>query len=273
MTDIALTPFAAPFRAAITPPGSKSLTNRAFVIAALADGRSTLNNVLFADDTKVMIEGLRALGFDVSARTVRRYRREARRRPPSPSWRTFLRNHAPHIWAVDLFTVQTLTLRTIYVLVFVTHDRRRLVHVNVTRHPSAQWIWRQLIEATPWGEQPRYLIRDRDRSYGRDFVPRAARLGIETVLTPVRAPNANAIAERVIGTLRRDCLDHVIVVNERHLRRVLREYVAHYNGVRPHRSLELDPPDGRPPTPPPAEGRVRSRPVLGGLHHEYEWAA
>ncbi len=216
---------------------------------------------------------LRALGFEVSGRTVRRYRHQALQRPPSQSWRTFLHNHAPHIWAVDLFTVQTLTLRTIYVLVFVTHDRRRLVHVNVTRHPSARWIWRQLIEATPWGVQPRYLIRDRDRSFGRDFVSHTARLGIKTLLTPVRAPNANAIAERVIGTLRRECLDHVLVVNERHLRWVLREYVVHYNRARPHRSLALDSPDGWPPQPRPGAARVISRPVLGGLHHEYEWAA
>jgi transposase InsO family protein len=150
---------------------------------------------------------LRGLGFEVSARTVRRYRQQALRRPPSPSWRAFLRNHAPQIWAVDLFTVQTLTLRTVYVLVFVAHERRRIVHFNVTRHPNAAWIWQQLVEATPYGQQPRLLIRDWDRSYGRDFIPKAARIGIETVLTPVRAPNANAIAERVIGTPRRECLD------------------------------------------------------------------
>ncbi len=216
---------------------------------------------------------LRGLGFEVSARTVRRYRQQALRRPPSPSWRAFLRNHAPQIWAVDLFTVQTLPLRTVYVLVFVAHERRRIVHFNVTRHPNAAWIWRQLIEATPYGGQPRFLIRDRDRSYGRDFIPKAARIGIETVLTPVRAPNANAIAERVIGTLRRECLDHIIVFNERHLRRVLQEYVGHYNRMRPHRSLALDSPEGRPPQRRPRLGRVQSRPVLGGLHHEYAWAA
>jgi transposase InsO family protein len=216
---------------------------------------------------------LRALGVSVSARTVRRYRDQTRRRPPSQSWRTFLRNHAPQIWAVDLFTVQTIAMRTLYVVVFISHDRRRIVHVNVTRHPTAPWLWRQLLEATPWGSRPRFLIRDRDRSFGADFVPRAARIGIETVLTPVRAPNANAIAERVIGTLRRECLDHVIVFNERHLRRVLHEYVGHYNRMRPHRSLTLDSPEGRPPQRRPRLGRVQSRPVLGGLHHEYEWAA
>jgi transposase InsO family protein len=216
---------------------------------------------------------LRALGYDVSARTVRRYRQRARRRPPSQTWRTFLHNHASAIWAVDLFTVQTLTFRTVYVLVFIAHGRRRIVHVNVTEHPTAQWIWRQLIEATPWGGQPRYLIRDHDRSYGKDFIQRAARIGIATIVTPVHAPNANAIAERVIGTLRRDCLDHIIVLNERHLLHVLREYVEHYNEMRPHRSLALDSPDGRPPQLAPKSGHVVCRAVLGGLHHEYGWAA
>jgi transposase InsO family protein len=137
--------------------------------------------------------------------------------------RTFLQNHASAIWAVDLFPVQTLTLRTIYALVFIAHGRRRIVHVNVTRHPTAQWIWQQVVEATPWGARPRYLIRDHDRSYGTDFVQRAARIGITTIVTPVHAPNANAVAERVTGTLRRECLDHLIVLGERHLLQVLSE--------------------------------------------------
>lgn len=132
---------------------------------------------------------------------------------------------------------------------------------------------RQLIEATPYGQRPRSLIRDRGRSYGKDFIPKAARIGIETVLTPVRAPNADSIAERVIGTLRGECLDHVIVFSERHLRRVLHEHVTHYNRMRPHRSLALDSPEGRPPQRGPLLGRVEGRPVLGGLHHEYQWAA
>jgi len=130
---------------------------------------------------------------------VRRYRRKTLRRPPSPSWNTFLKNHAPHIWALDLFTVQTLTFRSLYVIVFIAHDRRRIVHVNVTRHPTAARVWRQVIEATPWGEMPKHLIRDRDRCYATDFIAKAARIGINTVLTPVRAPNANAVAEREDG--------------------------------------------------------------------------
>ena len=216
---------------------------------------------------------LQALGFDVSVRTVGCYRHAARRRPPSQRWRTFLRNHAPQIWATDLFAVQTVTFRTLYVQVVISHDRRRIEHWNVTRHPRAAWIWQQLLEATAWGRQPRFLIRDRDRCFGGDFVARAAGIGITTILTPIRAPNANAIAERVIGTLRRECLDHVIVMNEGHLRRVLGEYVQHYNAMRPHRSLGLDAPEGRSRVARFPGARLHRHAVLGGLHHEYRWAA
>ena len=210
-----------------------------------------------------IVGALQLLEITVSRTTVRRYRQEALRRPPSPRWRTFLRLHAGQIRATDLFTVQTLTFRTFYLLLVASHDRRRIEHWNVTRHPNADWIWRQIIKETPW---------DRDASYGRDFATRAASLGIRTILTPVRAPQANAIAERCIGTLRRECLDHCIVLNERHLRAVLREYVAYYNGHRPHRSLGLEPPDGPRPIP-TQRRRIVSRPILGGLHHVYEWAA
>ena len=222
----------------------------------------------------VRIQGeLLALGYEVSAETVRCYRRRALRRPPSQSRRTFLANLRPQLWAADFFTVQTLTFKTLYVF-FFTHARRRIVHFNVTAHPTAPWLWRQLLEATPWGQQPRYLIRDRDRSYGGAFIGKARAIGIKTVLTAMRAPQANAIAERVVGTLRRECLDHLMIVNERHLRLVLREYVAHYNHVRPHQSLELwAPDDRRPRSPPGGGGRIVGRPILGGLHHEYEGLA
>ncbi|PZC44200.1 MAG: Transposase InsO, partial [Chloroflexi bacterium] len=152
--------------------------------------------------------------------------------------------------------------------------RRRLMHWNVTRHPTQAWVWQQIREATPWGVQPRFLIRDRDRCYGGDFVRRAAALGITTVLSPVRAPQANAIAERGIGTLRREGLDHVRVRSERHLRHVLRDYVAYYNDTRPHQSLGDQPPSGpRTPARRGAAQRLASRPILGGLHHEYFWEA
>jgi putative transposase len=214
---------------------------------------------------------LRVLGYEVSAETVRRYRLRALLRPPSQRWQTFLRNHRPELWAADFFTVQTLTFRTLYVFFFISHARRRIEHVNVTAHPTAVWVWRQLIEATPWGRHPRFLIRDLDRSYGGNFIERARALGIETVLTPIRAPQANGIAERVIGSMRRECFDHIIPVNERHVRRVLRDYVTYYNEVRPHRTLELEPPDG--PRPVKGSGQVVSIPVLGGLHHRYARAA
>src|ERR671933_99219 len=169
------------------------------------------------------------LGISVSKRSIQRYRQRGPARPPSPTWRTFLANHRLQIWAADLFTVQTLTFRTLYVVLFITHARRELVHVNVTVRPTAAWIWQQVREATPWGRQPRYLLRDRDAVYGGAFVQRARRLGIHTLLSPVRAPRANAVAERVIRTLRNECLDHLIIVNEQHLRRVLAEFVQYYN--------------------------------------------
>jgi transposase InsO family protein len=210
------------------------------------------------------------LGLAVSNRSIRRYRGRGPARPPSQTRGTLLRNHAGSLWAADLCTVQTVTFRTLYVLFFLTHGRRELLHLAVTAHPTAAWVWRQLVEATAWGRRPRHLVRDRDAVSGGDFAARARGLGIETVLTPVCASRANAIAERVVRTLRNECLDHVIVLNEAHLRAVLREYVTYYNTARPHRSLGLAPPL-------PGEGRrtgpIRARPVLGGLHHVYERAA
>jgi transposase InsO family protein len=158
----------------------------------------------------------------------------------------------------------------LYVLVFISHARRELVHLNVTAHPTAAWVWKQLIAATPWGRVPRYLIRDRDAVYGGDFVPKAGGLGIDTLLTPVRAPRANAIAERLIGTLRRELLDHVIVLNEAHLRAVLAGFLAYDNRDRPHRTLGLETPY---PVARATGGPIRRRSVLGGLHQVYERAA
>jgi transposase InsO family protein len=210
------------------------------------------------------------LGIVVSNRSIRRYRWRGPRRPPSQTWRTFLSNHAHHLWAADLLTVPTLAFNTLYVLVFIAHGRRQLVHVHVTAHPTAAWVWRQVIEATPWGHMPRHLLHDRDRVYGRDFRQRARRIGIDAIATPVRSPRANAVVERVIGTLRRECLDHLIVLDEHHLSLILREFVDYYNQDRPHRTLELQTPD---PRPRPVTGRIHSRPVLSGLHHAYERAA
>jgi putative transposase len=210
------------------------------------------------------------LGLVVSKRSIQRYRRRGPAHPSSQTWRTFLANHAHHLWAADLLTVQTLTFRTLYVLVFIARGRRELVHVNVTTDPTAAWVWRQVIQATPWGNKPRHLLRDHDAVYGRDFRQRAQRIGIDAIATPVASPRPNAVIERFLGTLRRECLDHLIVLDEQHLRSVLGEFVQYYNLERPHRALRLQ-------TPVPAlhavEGSVRSRPVLGGLHHVYERAA
>ena len=210
------------------------------------------------------------LGIVVSNRSIRRYRWRGPARSPSQTWRTFLRNHAHHLWAADLLTVPTVTFKMLYAPVFIAHGRRELVHVNVTANPTAAWVWRQLIEATPWNCKPRHLLRDRDVVYGRDFRQRARRIGIDAIATPVHAPTANAIVERVIGTLRRECLDHMIVLEEQHLTWVLAEFVRYYNEERPHRTLGLQTPELRLR---PVTGPIRSRPVLNGLHHVYERAA
>src|SRR5438270_2687829 len=149
------------------------------------------------------------LGIVVSNRSIRRYRWRGPRRPSSQTWRTFLANHAHHLWAADLFTVPTLTFKTLYVLEFIAHARRELVHVNVTDNPTAAWVWRQLIEATPWGNQPRHLLHDHDGVYGRDFDRHVQRIGIDGIATPSHAPKPKTVAERVIGTLRRECPDHL----------------------------------------------------------------
>jgi putative transposase len=210
------------------------------------------------------------LGLAVSKRSIQRYRHWGPARPPSQTWRTFLANHAHQVWAADLLVVQTLTFKVLYVLVLIAHGRRELIHLTVTAHPTAAWLWRQVVEATAWGRRPRFLLRDRDTVYGGDFGGRAAALGIEPLLTPMRAPRANALAERVIGTLRRECLDHVLVLNEHHLRVVLADFGAYYNRDRPHRALRLQTPHAAVR---PNRGPIRARPVLGGLHHVYERAA
>jgi len=210
------------------------------------------------------------LGIVVSKRSIRRYRWRKPVPPGSPRWRSFVANEIKGIWAADLLVVQSVTYRTLYVFFFITHDRREIVHFNVTGSPTAAWIWRQLIEATPWGRRPQHLIHDRDAVYGKDFGDRAARLGISTIKTPPRSPKANAIAERAVRSIRRECLDHLIVINQRHLHALLAEFVDYYNADRPHRSLGLQSPLPRSPS---RHGTVVRRAVLGGLHHVYPRAA
>jgi len=160
--------------------------------------------------------------------------------------------------------------QTLYVFFFIRHERRELIHFNVTANPTAAWIWRQVIEATAWSRQPRHLIRDRDKVYGDDFGSKLAGAGIREVRTPYRAPLANAVAERVVRTLRQECLDHVIVLNERHLVALLTEFMRYYNRDRPHRALEFETPV---PSQPTSHGVVVTRAILGGLHHAYGRAA
>jgi len=212
------------------------------------------------------------LRFDivVSSRSIRRYRWRKPRPEGSQAWRTFLRKHIDGIWAADLLVVQTVGYQVLYVMFFISHRRRELVHFNVISSPTAATVWRQLIEATAWTRLPSHLIHDRDAVYGRDFGIRTRAVGIIGVQTPRRAPNANAIAERVARSIRAECLDHLIVINERHLTAVLREFTDYYNHDRPHRSLALTSPV---PIQPSACGRITSRPVQGGLHHAYGRAA
>jgi transposase InsO family protein len=207
------------------------------------------------------------LGLTVSQATVSKYMLRPRR-PPSQAWRTFLKNYAKDLLALDFFTVPTATFRVLFVLVMLTHGRRRLVHLNVTEHPTAEWTARQLLEACALEEAPRYLIRDRDQIYGERFSRQAQTLGIQQAVIAPRSPWQNAYAERVIGSIRRECLDHVVVIGERHLREILSKYVDYYNRTRTHLSLTKDAPEHR-TMQRPSQGRVVEVPRVGGLHHEY----
>jgi len=206
-------------------------------------------------------------GIDVSQATVSKYMVKPEHRP-SQSWRTFLTNHASDIISIDFFTVPTATFRVRYVFLVLDNARRKIIHFNVTDSPTAIWTGQQMVEAFPWDTAPRYLIRDRDGIYGFDFTRRVSSLGIKQIRTARRSPWQNPYVERVIGSIRRECLDHVIFFNERHLRRVLREYVGYYHRSRTHLGLEKDCPEPRAVELPKIEP-VASMPVLGGLHHRY----
>jgi putative transposase len=208
------------------------------------------------------------LGIVVSQATVGRYM-PWRPKVPSPTWRSFLRNHMSDTTAVDMFVVATATFRLLYTVIVLGHDRRRIVHFDVTRSPAQDWLAQQVTEAFPWDTAPRYLLRDRDTSYGQVFRNRLQVMGIEEVVTAPRSPWQNAYAERVIGSVRRECLDHVIIFGERHLRDVLSTFFQYYNNTRTHLSLDKDCPESR-PIHPPAAGKIISFPQVGGLHHRYE---
>jgi transposase InsO family protein len=205
------------------------------------------------------------LGFEVAQSSVAKYIVK-RRVPPSQGWRTFLRNHAPDIAAMDLFVVPTIGFDLLYALVILRLDRRDLVWINVTTNPTAEWIARQITEAFPWDMAPGYMIRDRDRVYGTVVTRRLRAMGIRDKPIAPASPWQNGFAERLIGSIRRECLDHIIVLGEVHLRRILKSYARYYNETRTHLALDKDAPLSRTVK---RAGRILCRPILGGLHHEY----
>jgi transposase InsO family protein len=184
------------------------------------------------------------LGFEVAQSSVAKYMIK-RRGPPSQGWRTFLRNHAEDIAAMDLFVVPTIGFDLLYAYIIVRLDRRELIWISVTTHPTAEWVARQITEAFPWNEAPRYMIRDRDRIYGAVVTRRLRAMGIRDKPIAPSSPWQNVFAERLIGSIRRECVDHIIVLGEAHLRRILKSYADYYNGARTHRSLNKDAPVSR----------------------------
>ena len=211
------------------------------------------------------------LGVKVSKRTVQKYMRAARpARPRGQRWSTFLRNHAHEIWACDFVQAYDVFFRSIFAFVFIELATRKVVLAASTRFPSQAWVTQQLRNATPSGAAPRFLIRDRDDKFGPAFDALARATGIRTVRTAVRAPNMNAMCERFLGSLRRECLDHVLVLDVRHFQRVVAEYARYHNAARPHQGIRQQTPV---PAERPAEGNIVAFPVLGGLHHDYRRAA
>jgi putative transposase len=213
------------------------------------------------------------LGVRVSKSAIQKYMSDARQsRTSKQTWATFLRNHASQIWACDFLQTHDIFFRAVFVFVIIELGSRRVVHFRVTRNPTDRWVAQQLREATPFGEEPRYLIRDNDDKYGDSFKQAAA--GIKVLKTPYKAPKANAICERFLGSLRRECLDHILILSERHLHRIVNEYKEYFNYARPHQGIEQ-----RIPCRPerlekaPPNGKLVSRPVLNGLHHDYFWQA
>jgi transposase InsO family protein len=208
------------------------------------------------------------LGIDIGETSVSKYM-VRRTTPPSQIWRTFFENQMKSMVSVDFFTVPTIWFQMLYVFLVLAHDRRRIIHFAVTAHPTAEWAAQQMREAFPWETAPGYLLRDRDRIFGREFVDHVKAMGIKQVLSTPRSPWQRAYIERVIGTIRRECLDHVLVFNERSLQRHLQVFLAYYHRTRTHLGLQKDAPDPRPIQSPEA-GRIISSQEVGGLHHRYE---
>ncbi len=213
------------------------------------------------------------LDIHVAKRTIQKYmRRVAAPRPPGQRWSTFLRNHAHETWACDFLQTYDLLFRPIFAFFLIELASRRVVHVGVTRSPSCAWVTQQLREATAWGAGPRFLIRDNDDKFGRRFDLVAEGTGIKILRTPIRAPNANAVCERFLCSVRAECLDHVVILGEDHLRSLLREYCAYFNDARPHQGIGQRVPNA-PPEGLAVGASVVEIPVLGGLHHAYRLAA
>jgi len=221
-----------------------------------------------AKDSAPRIHGeLMKLGFNVAERTVSRLM-PRRRSPPSQTWRTFLDNHVRDLVALDFFTVPTAGLRVLFVLIVLAHHRRRVVHFNVTEYPTAHWTAQQIIDAFPDDSGPSYLLRDHDQIYGEHFRRRVKGMRIEEVIISLHSPWQNPFAERLIGSIRRECLNHVLVLGERHLRRILTGYFGYYHQARTHLSLAKDTPNVR-LVEPASAGRIVELPEVGGLHHRY----
>ena len=208
------------------------------------------------------------LGIEIAETTVGKYMVRFSK-PPSQTWRAFLNNHLEQMVAVDFFVVPTVTFRVLFVFVVLAHERRRVVHFNVTDHPTARWTAQQLTEAFPGDTAPRFLLRDRDRIYGKTFRQRVAEMGTKEVLIAPRSPWQSPYVERLIGSIRSECLNHFIVFNESGLRRILRSYFDYYQCSRTHLALAKDAPKPR-TAQPPESGNVVALPLLGGLHHRYE---
>lgn len=211
---------------------------------------------------------LRKLGLTVAKSTVEKYRPHGRK-PSSPTWKALLKHHVTDIVACDFFTVPTASCKVLFVFILLAHERRRIVHCNITEHPTAPWTSQHIVEAFPWESAPRYLLRDRDAISSVAFQHRIKNIGIEEVKIAPRSPWQNPYCERLIGSIRREVLDQVIVLDDRHLRRVLTAYISYYHRFRTHLSLDMDCPHPR-AVQPPETGGVIALPEVGGLHHHYE---
>ena len=215
---------------------------------------------------------LNLLGYNIAESTVAKYMVK-QPKPPSQTWRTFLKNHAADIVACDFFTIYTVTFRVYYVFIMLRHSDRKIVHFNITQNPTLEWTFQQIREAFPFGTKPRYLLHDNGSVFSPKFRDKLKSLGIESVRTAYRSPWQNPYVERVQGTLRRESLDHLIILNERHLRKILSEFInKYYNTVRPHLSLNRNSPIPR-KIDSPSNGRIIATPILGGLHHCYRRVA